>query len=225
MPWPHNGRMKRGRSQNTRADGGRRSSARGSPLTRQSLLDHLWRRYGEHRAMAVYVTVSGFISIAIVAFAAQLSGAPLIFPALGPTIFFAFSHPMSPRASPRNIVLGHLVGCLCGWGSLATLGLLHEESVLTAEVGLPRVLAVGLSLALTSGILVLFNLEHPPAVSTTLIISLGFMSSPAELTVLMLAVLLVTAQAVVMNRRAGFPYPLWKPSHREESAHRSHRAS
>ena len=172
--------------------------------------------------MAVYVTVSGFISIVIVAFAAHLSGAPLIFPALGPTIFFAFSHPMSPRSSPRNIILGHLIGCLCGWGSLAALGLLHKESVLTAQVGLPRVLAVGLSLALTSAILVLFNLEHPPAVSTTLIVSLGFMSSSAELAALMLAVLLVTAQAIVMNRRAGFLYPLCKPVQADGSAHRAY---
>lgn len=185
---------------------------RRSPLTRRSLLDYLWRRYWEHRAMAMYVTVSGFISIVIIAFATHLTDAPLIFPALGPTIFLAFSHPMSPRSSPRNIVLGHLVGCLCGWGSLAAFGLLSEESVLTARVGLPHALAVGLSLALTSGILVLFSLEHPPAVSTTLILSLGFMSSPSDLAVLMLAVVLVTAQAIVMNRRAGFLYPLWKPS-------------
>jgi CBS domain-containing membrane protein len=187
-------------------------------------LDRLWRRQGEHRAMAVYVTVSGFISIVIVAFAAHLSGAPLIFPALGPTIFLAFSHPMSPKSSPRNILLGHFIGCLCGWGSLAALGLLHKESVLTAGVGLPRVLAVGLSLALTSAILVLFNLEHPPAASTALIISLGFMSSPTELAALMLAVLLVTAQAIMMNRRAGFLYPLWRPLRADGSPHRSHRA-
>ena len=101
--------------------------------------------------MAIYVTVSGFISIVIVAFAASLSDAPLIFPAIGPTIFFVFSHPMSPRASPRNIVLGHLIGALCGWGSLVVFGLLSEESVLVAEVGSSRVLAVGFSLALTAG--------------------------------------------------------------------------
>jgi hypothetical protein len=46
--------------------------------------------------MAIYVTVSGFISIVIIAFAAYLTDAPLIFPALGPTISLAFSHPMYP---------------------------------------------------------------------------------------------------------------------------------
>jgi CBS domain-containing membrane protein len=174
--------------------------------------------------MAIYVTVSGFISIVIVAFAASLSDAPLIFPALGPTIFFVFSHPMSPRASPRNIVLGHLIGGLCGWVSLAVFGLLSRESILAAGVGAPRVMAVGFSLALTSAIMVLFYLEHPPAVSTALIFSLGFMTSLVELAVLMLAVLFVTAQAFVMNRRAGFPYPLWNPPAGGESLNRTHRA-
>ena len=161
--------------------------------------------------MSLFTMVSGFISIVIMAFAAYLTDAPFIFPALGPTIFLIFSRPMSPSASPRNIVLGHLFGCLCGWGSLATTGLLGQGSVLTAGVGLPGILAVGLSLSLTSGLLVLFDLDHPPTASTTLIVSLGLMSSAAELAVLMLAVAFITAQAVVMNRRAGFPYPLWKP--------------
>ena len=203
--------------------------SRPSPLNRRSLLDHLWQRFGEHRAMAVFVTVSGFISIVIIASAATLTNAQLIFPALGPTVFLVFSRPMSPRSSPRNIVLSHLVGWFCGWGSLILFGLLGEEAFLSmSEFGLARILAVGLSTALTSGILVFFNLEHPPAVSTALLVSLGFLSDPVELVVLMLAVILVTAQAIVMNRRAGFSYPFWSPSQsqeREELSHRGHEVS
>ena len=174
--------------------------------------------------MAVYVVVSGFISIVLITLVADLAESHLIFPALGPTAFLVFSRPMSPAASPRNVVLGHLVGWFCGWGSLVAFGLLGDRPVFTAGVDLPRVLAVGLSLALTSGVLVLLNLDHPPAASTALIISLGFMSTPRELAVLVLAVLLVTAQAILMNRRAGFPYPLWKPPGESESAQRGRRA-
>ncbi len=199
---------------------------RRSPLNRRSLLDHLWQRFGKHRAMAVFVTVSGFISIVLITSAASLTNAQLIFPALGPTVFLVFSRPMNPRSSPRNIILSHIVGWLCGWGSLALFGLLGEDADFAiTEFGLTRILAVGLSTALTSGILVFFNLEHPPAVSTALIVSLGFLSSLVDLVVLMLAVILVTAQAIVMNRRAGFRYPLWSPSRsqdREEFSHRGH---
>jgi CBS domain-containing membrane protein len=203
--------------------------SRPSPLNRRSLLDHLWQRFGEHRAMAVYVTVSGFVSIVLITSAASLTNAHLIFPALGPTVFLVFSRPMNPRSSPRNIVLSHLIGWLCGWGSLALFGLLREEAILVmTEFGPARILAVGLSTALTSGILVFFKLEHPPAVSTALIVSIGFLSSPVELVVLMLAVTLVTTQAIVMNRRAGFPYPFWSPSQSqggEELSHRGHETS
>ncbi len=174
--------------------------------------------------MAIYVTVSAFISIALISFAAYLTDAPFVFPALGPTILMVFSHPMSPVSSPRNIILGHLVGWSCGWGALAVFGLLSNESILSTGVNLPRVLAVGLSLALTSGIMVFLNMQHPPAAATTLVISLGLMTSLVELVVLMLAVLLVTAQAILMNRRAGFPYPFWNPAPEGKSISRSSRA-
>lgn len=171
--------------------------------------------------MPVFTGVSAFISIVIMAFVAYLTDAHFIFPALGPMAFLVFSQPMNPTAAPRNIVLGHLVAGLCGWGSLHAFGLAAEGSVLTTGVDLPRILAMGLSLGLTSGFLVMLHLEHPPAAATTLMVSLGFARSLAELAILMLAVVLITAQAIVMNRRAGFPYPLWHNSPEGEKSERT----
>lgn len=74
-------------------------------MTRHSLLNRLWERYGEHRTIAIYVTMSAFISIALITFITYLTDAPFVFPALGPTILMVFSHPMSPASSPRNIIL------------------------------------------------------------------------------------------------------------------------
>jgi CBS domain-containing membrane protein len=93
-----------------------------SPLRRRSLLDCLWGRFGENPAMATYSMVSGFISIALVSLAAQISDAPLVFPALGGTAFLMFSRPLLPSASPRNVIIGHAVGCACGWTSLLLFG-------------------------------------------------------------------------------------------------------
>ena len=42
-----------------------------------------------------------------------------------------------------------------------------------------------------------------------MIISLGILREPWQLVVLMIAVLLLTLQALVINRLAGLPYPLW----------------
>ena len=51
--------------------------------------------------------------------------------------------------------------------------------------------------------------SHPPAGATTLIISLGIISKPRELVIIEVAVFLLVAQALVINRLAGLPYPLW----------------
>ncbi len=84
---------------------------------------------------------------------------------------------MGRVAAPRNALAGHLIGGACGLLSLAVFGLLGRGSVLSAGVGTPRILAITLSMALTAGLLVYLDVEHPPAASTTLMFSLGFMSS------------------------------------------------
>ena len=73
------------------------------------------------------------------------------------------------------------------------------------------ILAAALSLGLTAGLMVLLRAPHPPAGATTLIISLGILTKPWQLVILMGAVVLLTAQALVINRLASIPYPLWKP--------------
>ena len=52
---------------------------------------------------------------------------------------------------------------------------------------------------------------HPPTGATTLIVSLGILRQPWQLVLLMVAVVLLTLQALVINRLAGIPYPLWHP--------------
>ena len=54
-------------------------------------------------------------------------------------------------------------------------------------------------------------MPHPPAGATTLIVSLGILREPEQLLVLMVAVVLLVAQGIVINRLAGIPYPLWRP--------------
>ena len=63
--------------------------------------------------------------------------------------------------------------------------------------------------------MVILRATHPPATATTLIISLGTLTKPWQLLVLMLAVVLLTTQALIINRLAGINYPLWRsqPAH------------
>jgi hypothetical protein len=56
------------------------------------------------------------------------------------------------------------------------------------------------------------DIPHPPAASTTLIVSLGLIGQWQQFAALMAAVVLLTMQAFIINRLSGVCYPLWKPS-------------
>jgi CBS-domain-containing membrane protein len=66
-----------------------------------------------------------------------------------------------------------------------------------------------LSLASTGALMILLKAAHPPAGATTLIISLGIVTSPLHLVVIEVAVAILTLQAIVINRLAGIDYPIW----------------
>ncbi len=166
-----------------------------------------------HTAVAgVYAFVNGVVSIGLMALAALATGAPFVFPSLGPTAFLLFSQPLLPAACPRNTLFGHGIGVAAGYFSLVVFGLTDHAPALVEGVQLDRVGAAALSLGLTSGVMILARVPHPPAGATTLIVSLGILREPWQLGVLMLGVLLLVAQGFVINRAAGIDYPLWAPA-------------
>ncbi len=168
--------------------------------------------------LALFSFVSSCISIGLMSALALLTRSPFVFPSLGPTAFLFYHAPTSPRASPRNAILGHAIGAGAGYLSLVVTGLTMAGPALFVGVTWPRVIAVAFSLGITAGAMILLRTSHPPACSTALIVSLGLLSSPWQLLLLMSAVVLLTLQAIVINRIAGIPYPLWsapRPSHRK----------
>jgi CBS domain-containing membrane protein len=78
-------------------------------------------------------------------------------------------------------------------------------------VTLARTGAAALSLGLTAGLMVWLRAPHPPAGATTLIVSLGILSTLSDLAVVMIAVFLLVLQGFSINRLAGIDYPLWSP--------------
>jgi CBS domain-containing membrane protein len=150
------------------------------------------------------------ISICLMAALALISHSPFVFPSLGPTVFLFFYKPTDPSASPRNILMGHAIATIVGYFSLVVTGLTAAGPAFAVGVTWPRIIAIGLSLGLTVGLMVLFRAPHPPAAATTLIISLGTLTKPWQLLVLMLAVVVLTLQALIINRLAGIDYPLWR---------------
>lgn len=164
---------------------------------------------------ASYVFVNGFATIGLLALLAFLTHNPFVFPSLGPTAYLFFFTPLAETASPRNTVLGHAIALCCGFAAFSVTGMSHLLPGLPVEIYWPRVLSAALSISLTGAIMVLLRVSHPPAGATTMIVSLGIISKPEYLVTIEVAVVLLTAQAFVINRLAGLPYPVWR--HRERS--------
>lgn len=180
-------------------------------LSRRFRLRALQERYNSTTVLGVFALLNGFISIALMSLIALVTDQPFVFPSLGPTAFLLFYSPHTAAASPRNTFLGHLIGVLCGYVALAAFGLLDAGPALTVGVTPARAAAAGLSLGLTAGFMVWLRVPHPPAGATTLIVSLGLLTRPDQLVVLMLGVLILLGQGVVINRLAGLDYPAPTP--------------
>ncbi|MBV9259229.1 MAG: HPP family protein [Ktedonobacteraceae bacterium] len=173
-------------------------------------LPWLLQHHARVPVLALFSFVNGCISIALMSVLAVVTRSPFIFPSLGPTAFLFFYTPTAPAASPRNTIIGHAVGAAAGYLSLVVTGLTLAGPALSVGVTWPRVIAAALSLGLTAGVMVLLKAPHPPAGATTLIVSLGILRQPWQLVLLMVAVVLLTLQALAINRLAGIPYPLWQ---------------
>ena len=170
---------------------------------------HLVTHHSERHVWALFMFLNGFATIALLAAVAMVSGTPFVFPSLGPTAFLFFFTPRAPAASPRNTIYGHAIGILCGYGALWLFGLQHAGPAMATGVSAARVGAAALSLAATGALMILSRAPHPPAGATTLIISLGIVTSPLHLLVIEIAVAILTIQAIAINRLAGIDYPLW----------------
>ena len=197
----------------------RRQIRRMAALLRRFQLTALVQRHDPTRMLALFGLINGGASVGLLAAVAHITRSPFLFPSLGPTAFLLFYEPTAAVSSPRNTLLGHLVGAAAGWLSLAVFGLLDAAPVLLSGVSWAHVGAAAFSLGGTSALMILLRSPHPPAGATTLIVSLGLMPHLWQIPVLLAAVLLLLAQALVINRLAGMPYPLWNaPEPRQPAA-------
>ena len=106
-------------------------------------------------------------------------------------------------AQPANALIGHLIGIGVGW---AMLTVFHLDPLPPAPIGglsAGYVLAGALSVALTSLILIGIGRPHPPAGASTLIVSLGILTTPVQLGTMALAVLFLTVAGWGLNAALG----------------------
>lgn len=178
-------------------------------LLRKLRLDWLLHHFSPRLVRSLYVFVNGFVTIGVLAVLALVSRNPFVFPSLGPTAYLLFFSPLAKTSSPRNTIFGHAIGLICGYAAFVITGAGALPFGVHEGIFWPRILAAALSLSATGAFMVLLDVSHPPAGATTLIVSLGIISIPRELLIIEVAVFLLVAQALVINRLAGLAYPIW----------------
>jgi CBS-domain-containing membrane protein len=169
----------------------------GSPPHPRALIRGLPEARG---TTAAYAGLASLVVLAASGAVALLLKQPWLFPSLGPTAMLFFQSPEQPAARPLNTVVGHVIGILVGW---ACLLLLVPPGTPPAPVGglTPAYLLSGaLSVAITVAVLALLALPHPPAGASTLIVSLGILTQPAQIASMVGAVLLVTLLGWTLDR-------------------------
>ncbi len=133
--------------------------------------------------------------LAVPALVAWLTGRPFIFPSLGPSAF-SLVIDGDGEESARRVVGGHLLGVLGGLVAYHLVAQGVSLAHLPAQFSLPmlRLGASGvISVVLTSLGMLAARAVHPPACATTLIVSLGVLSTVGDALYIMLAVSLMYA--------------------------------
>ena len=167
-------------------------------------------RTDERRVIAVVAAVNGGLAILTISLFAWLTDLPLLFPALGPTVFILSSVPFSAAAAPRSVIVGHLAGIMAGsavWHITSQIA----GGAASLQAGPWLICTPAVGLALTSLLLVWWSCPHPPACATAMIIAVGGITSWDGLLLIAAAVVLVTMQTVAVNRLASLPVSLWAP--------------
>jgi CBS domain-containing membrane protein len=175
---------------------------------RRGLNNWLYSHWG-NRGNAIYTFIGSLLTIGISGLVAWGLKEPFLFPSLGATAFLMFETPLAEVSSPRNAMIGHMVGAAVAFFWLWVFGLIDMPSAIQAGFTGERVAAIALSLAFTGGILRLVRAAHPPAGATTVIVALGLLDNGHQMFILFIGALLVVIPAGIINRLLGVPAPLW----------------
>lgn len=140
-----------------------------------------------------------FTVLGVVAWA---SGQPFIFPSLGPSAFLLAFDRRADRTRLYRIVGSHLIGAIAGFAAYAIIasGVTLTTTPAAFSMDGLRLASSGiLSIILTSWGMIATDTAHAPACATTLIVSLGLLSTPfAVATIIVSVIILVEVHALAL---------------------------
>ncbi|MFC7174330.1 HPP family protein [Haloplanus litoreus] len=134
------------------------------------------------------------VLFAVLGAIAWLSGQPFVFPSLGPSAFLLAFERRGNRTRLGRVVASHAIGGVAG---LLAYTLLGAGVILTATpspgsaAGLHLVASGVCSIVLTSWGMIATGTNHAPACATTLIVSLGLLSTPGQVGLIVVSVVVL----------------------------------
>jgi hypothetical protein len=158
------------------------------------------RTNGAKARTDVAVGIRAGVLLSLAAAVAWLSGAPAVFPSLGPSAFVLSTD--RPGPSGRVVAGSHTIGVLAGL--VTYVGVASVLPVPASPLSFdPPWLAVSgiLAVALTTTGMRVTGLVHPPACATTLIVALGLLDPREALVVVLPAVVSLLAVDRILSSR------------------------
>ena len=105
----------------------------------------------------------------------------------GSSMVLLYGYPESPFAQPKNIFFGHLLTALVG-------------VIILNFVSLPIFITIPIAVGLGVGLMILFNVTHPPAGGNPIIVIIGSVSLDYLINPIITGSIIVLAFGVVINR-------------------------
>ena len=105
----------------------------------------------------------------------------------GSSMVLLYGYPESPFAQPKNIFFGHLL--------TATVGV-----IILNFVPLPIFITIPIAVGLGVGLMILFNVTHPPAGGNPIIVIIGSVSLDYLINPIITGSIIVLAFGIVINK-------------------------